>query len=316
MQMEYGVLVGRELGLAESERDLLVGEAAQLGYTSAWTNSGTNLEGVEAWRRWFDRFGLATGVAVVPTPGMDLAPLARAARVLHEASGGRFVLGIGAGRLADPAWRESRGYAGRSPLSVMREHTHQLRQETGAPVYLGTVGPKMLELAGEIADGALPNWFDPGQLAWARQHIAVGARKAGRDPGTIQVAQSIRVAVHDDLETGRVALARAALGYALARPGQPGGGPYRQAMARMGLDEPLKQLEAMRDRGAPDEALAAAFPADALRIIGAWGPAPEARAQFHRLSEGLDTAMVRVVTAAPGLDSARAVLHACAPRTS
>jgi alkanesulfonate monooxygenase SsuD/methylene tetrahydromethanopterin reductase-like flavin-dependent oxidoreductase (luciferase family) len=314
--METGVVLGRELGLSEEDRTGLVGEAAELGYTSAWTNSGPDLAGVETCRRWFDASGLTTGIAVVPTPGMDLAPLVRAARALGEASNGRFILGIGAGGMSSAAWRAEHGLAETSPVALMREHTELLKREAAVPVYLAALGPRMLELAGELADGVLPNWLNPPQLAWARERIGEGARRAGRDPGAVLLGQSIRVCIDDDVAAARRALARSAIGYALPRPGHAWVGPYRQAMARMGLEEDLKMLDGMRDRGADDDELAEAFPADALRRLGAWGRPAEAVAGFAGLAQNLDIILVRVVTARPGLEAARAIIRACAPGRS
>ncbi len=314
--METGVVVGRELGLSEEERTRLVSEAAELGYSSAWTNSGPDVAGVETCRRWFDASGLTTGIAVVPTPGMDLAPLAGAARALGEASNGRFILGIGAGAMSSAAWRAEHGLADATPVGLMREHTERLKREAAVPVYLAGLGPRMLELAGELADGVLPNWLNPPLLAWARERIAEGARRAGRDPSAIPVGQSVRVCVDDDVDAARRALAKSALGYGLSRPGHPGGGPYRQAMARMGIGEELTMLDGMRDRGASDEELAAAFPADALRLLGAWGRPDEALTGFKALAQNLDIILVRIVTARPGLEAARGVIQACAPARS
>src|SRR5919206_1820949 len=96
MMETAGVMVGRELGFSEDERAQLVREAASLGYTSAWTNSGPDVAGVESCARWFKETGLTTGTDVVPTPSADLDALGRAARELGEASQGKgkFILGI------------------------------------------------------------------------------------------------------------------------------------------------------------------------------------------------------------------------------
>ena len=49
------------------------------------------------------------------------------------------------------------------------------------PIYLAASGPKMLELAGEIADGVLISvGAAPGAVAWALQHVEAGLRRAGR----------------------------------------------------------------------------------------------------------------------------------------
>jgi 5,10-methylenetetrahydromethanopterin reductase len=49
------------------------------------------------------------------------------------------------------------------------------------PVYLLAAGPRMVELAGEVADGAfLMVGLDRNAVAAARRHLEVGARRAGR----------------------------------------------------------------------------------------------------------------------------------------
>jgi 5,10-methylenetetrahydromethanopterin reductase len=71
------------------------------------------------------------------------------------------------------------------------------------PIYLGVTGPKALELAGEIADGVILNGFlPPAYVGRARERIAVGAKRAGRDPAAIDLAMALITATHAD---GRVA---------------------------------------------------------------------------------------------------------------
>jgi 5,10-methylenetetrahydromethanopterin reductase len=49
------------------------------------------------------------------------------------------------------------------------------------PIYMGARGPRMLTLAGEIADGTIIAWpCSPGYVAWAREYITVGAAKTER----------------------------------------------------------------------------------------------------------------------------------------
>jgi 5,10-methylenetetrahydromethanopterin reductase len=53
------------------------------------------------------------------------------------------------------------------------------------PIYLAATGPKMLEMAGEIADGVLISvGAAPGTVAWALERIAAGEQRAGRQPHT------------------------------------------------------------------------------------------------------------------------------------
>jgi hypothetical protein len=81
----------------------------------------------------------------------------------------------------------------------------------------------------------------------------------------------------------------------------------------MGHAEELAMLDRMRQEGASSGKVAEAFSADLLQNVGYYGPAQGAAAAFRRLSQGLDTAIVRVVAARPGLDSVLAVMRACQP---
>jgi alkanesulfonate monooxygenase SsuD/methylene tetrahydromethanopterin reductase-like flavin-dependent oxidoreductase (luciferase family) len=53
-----------------------------------------------------------------------------------------------------------------------------------APVYLAALGPQMLRLAGETADGALLNWATPARIAVSRARVDEGIARAGREPGS------------------------------------------------------------------------------------------------------------------------------------
>jgi hypothetical protein len=81
----------------------------------------------------------------------------------------------------------------------------------------------------------------------------------------------------------------------------------------MGFDEALTELEARRERGAPQAEIIDAFPGELLRLVGYYGPADGAAAAFRSLAEGLDEAIVRVVPARPGLEAIVAVMRACRP---
>jgi alkanesulfonate monooxygenase SsuD/methylene tetrahydromethanopterin reductase-like flavin-dependent oxidoreductase (luciferase family) len=174
----------------------------------------------------------------------------------------------------------------------------------------------MLEMSGELADGASLNWCTPEQIAWSREHIAEGAAKAGRDPSEINVAEYIRICVDDDVDAARIALAKATMGYALGatvptdRERQLG---YRAHFERMGFTDELAALDDMRRNGASRDEVSDAFPVEILNAVGYFGTADGAAAAFKRLAEGLDTAIVRVVAARRGVDSTLAVMRACAP---
>ena len=256
---------------------------------------------------------------------------------MGELSGGRFVLGIGSGGIYGEAYRRTYGVAYQPPIGLMRDYLSVLRgllagervnhegtalnlhdvqlgfRPPRVPLYLGALGPQMLRLAGEAADGAALNWSIPEQVAWSRERVAEGARRAGRDPAAVRMHEYIRICVDDDRDTARRAYTRAILGYALARPGASKEHGYRGHFARMGFNEALTDLEARRERGAPEAEIIDAFPGELLGLVGYYGPADGAGAAFRRLAEGLDEPIVRVVPARPGPEAIAAVMRACRP---
>ncbi len=69
------------------------------------------------------------------------------------------------------------------------------------PIYFGSSAPKMLELAGEVADGVILNSIStPEYVEFALERIAEGARNAGKNPSEIEIGHSIIYAVAEDAE--------------------------------------------------------------------------------------------------------------------
>jgi alkanesulfonate monooxygenase SsuD/methylene tetrahydromethanopterin reductase-like flavin-dependent oxidoreductase (luciferase family) len=182
-----------------------------------------------------------------------------------------------------------------------------------APVYLAALGPQMLRLAGEIADGALLNWATPERIAVSRERIDAGAARAGRDAGAVPMTMYIRVCVDDDVAAARLAFGTQVLSYAMGQPGTPQGAGYRGLFAQMGFDAELSELEHRRDQGAAMPELVTAASDEMLQAVGYYGPAAPAPAAFARLSAGLDEAIVRIVTARPGVEPVGAAMAAMTP---
>lgn len=295
---DLGVGLGQELGLEPAERDALVVLARQRGYSSSWTNARASREPFDACTRWTGD-GMTAGISVVPLDRWDPDELARVTTETAAAAPG-FVLGVGSGQ------------AGKGALDLVRTGIGELRRRApGVPVYIGALGPRMLELAGELADGAALNWCSADRGRWSRDRVAAGARRAGRDPRAVQIIEYIRVCVDDDVDAARTALATAMLGYALAGPRRPKDRGYRLHFTAMGFDPLLTELEARRERGEPLEVLAASVPPDLLRTVGAWGGAAEAASAFESLSAGLDLPIARVVASREPRAAAAAVIDAC-----
>ena len=71
------------------------------------------------------------------------------------------------------------------------------------PIYLSAEGPRTLELAGEVADGVIVNvGLEPGLIRDAVARVHAGARRAGRDPATIDLWTLVRANVTDDAAAG------------------------------------------------------------------------------------------------------------------
>jgi alkanesulfonate monooxygenase SsuD/methylene tetrahydromethanopterin reductase-like flavin-dependent oxidoreductase (luciferase family) len=180
-------------------------------------------------------------------------------------------------------------------------------------VYLAALGPQMLRLAGEVADGALLNWATPERITVSQARIGEGIARAGRDAGAVPMTMYIRVCIDDDVAAARQALGEQVLGYALGRPGTPHDAGYRGLFAQMGFDAELRELEDRQARGAALPELVAAAPDHVLEAVGYYGPAAAAPAAFARLSAGLDEAIVRVITARPGPDPVSEAMAALTP---
>jgi len=347
--MMIGVGLDARLGLPFDELRVAAREAARLGFESLWTPAGGVPDSFHVCAAWSQDTSLRTGISVVPAARM-WTPLALAAQAatLAQVSQGRFVLGLGTGGYGPGFWA-SVGLPDR-PIAVMREYVTEVRgllagqqvtagpilaragadpgapgwprsaslglaagTQEPAPVYLAALGPQMLRLAGEVADGALLNWATPERIAVSRAQINTGALRAGRDPGTVPMTMYIRVCIDDDVAAARQAFGAQVLGYAMGRPGTPQGAGYRGLFAQMGFDAELSELEQRRDRGAAMPELVDAASDEMLRAVGYYGPAAPAPAAFARLSAGLDETIVRIITARPGLEPVTAAMAALTP---
>jgi len=343
--MRVGVGIDDRLGLTDDQQRELVREAARLGYDSLWTPASVSgrsaLHTCSRW--WRDTTsvvpdGLHVGVSVVPFPAWSVVSLAAEAATVGAITGGKFSLGIGLGGYPSSRFRDPLGLPDLPLLPYTRDfvralcgllsgenveldgvgvqlHGVKLGIATSqVKVYLGALGPQLSRVAGEVADGISPNWSSPEQIAWLRERVAEGARRAGRPPSDVPFAHYIRVCIDDDEDAAQRAFAENMLGYAMARPGQPKEQGYRGHFTRMGFDEVLTDLEARRDAGASLSDLADTVPSELLLRVGYFGTAAGAADALKRLSHGLDEAMVRLIsTSAGSLEQCVKAVQACQP---
>jgi probable F420-dependent oxidoreductase len=126
------------------------------------------------------------GTSIVGIWGHDAQTTRMAAQTLHEATGGRFVLGLG---VSHPHLAEKlRGHTYDRPLTRMREFLAAYRSAVyrgplvdGAsdpPVLLAALRERMLTLAATEADGAFPYLVTPERVAWTRRVLDDAARDA------------------------------------------------------------------------------------------------------------------------------------------
>ena len=341
--MEIGVGLDHGLGLSFEEETTMAREAAQLGYKSIWTNEGSGIDSMllcaHRWRATTDVIpdGLTTGIAVSPAGVRTAMGFAMEAGTLSRMSGGRFILGIGTGGAYNPDYRKTWNLQGKSSLRMLTDYLTTIRAlvrgETvdydgqsvklhgvklgitpppETPVYLGALGPEMCRLGGELADGLSLNWCSAEQVALSRELAAEGSARVNRDPSEVKISEYIRICVDDDVDVARRAYTRAIMGYALGPLDRPAAS-YRAHFERMGFTEDLAHIDTLRRKEAPQDEVVDAFPEDLLKAVGYYGPADGAAPAFRALAEGLDTAIVRVVAARPGLTSIRAVMDACRP---
>jgi alkanesulfonate monooxygenase SsuD/methylene tetrahydromethanopterin reductase-like flavin-dependent oxidoreductase (luciferase family) len=208
--------------------------AAEVGLDSLWV--ADHLTGFPPDQPVFDPFVTLTALSAV-APELTLgvaatdpfrrhpAVLAQTLATLAAFSGRELLIGIGAGEAMnlDPF-----GIPHERPLAALRSSIGALRLlgasgvtapvdsddahfplraaflqrgEAPAPRFLlATNGPKGRDLAGEIGDGWLPIMLSPELMAEDSRQIADAARAHGRDPGQLEVAYHVFLAVDEDRE--------------------------------------------------------------------------------------------------------------------
>ncbi len=281
----------------------LARRAEELGYDSAWITHGLGRDSflvLAAYGAVTTRLGLGNGV--VPIYPRHPVAMAQAALTLSELTGGRFRLGIGVSHRA--SMEAMLGLSLTEPLGVMREYVAVLRGAfgTGAavdgkhyrvtwslalpkrppapPIYLAALSSKMLELAGEIADGAILWLCDPGYVrAVAVPAIERGRRRAGKSLAGFEIVASVPLAVTDQPAPAMTAF-RAELTRYLTLPF------YRAMLESSGHGEALRAFDRS---GETPESLA--------KALGAVGDAERARSYLQAYRDaGVTLPAVRPIT--------------------
>jgi probable F420-dependent oxidoreductase len=166
--------------LTAADAGAAVREYERLGYPAVWMPESVGSKEVFAHAALLlagsERAIVAPGIASIYA--RDPMAMAGGAKALAEAYPGRFVLGIGVSHAPSV---ETRGHEYGKPVETMRNYLDTMAAasyagpEPGEPVplVLAALGPKMLELAAERADGAHPYFVPVEHTPIARE--AVGA---------------------------------------------------------------------------------------------------------------------------------------------
>jgi probable F420-dependent oxidoreductase len=186
--------------LAATDLISFAGRAEELGYDAFWTQETAGREPFALLAHLAahtTRIRLGVGIAI--TYARDPVTAHAAAATVHELSGGRMVLGLGASHRDTVS--QLRGHEYRGPLSAMRDYldgydaaAYRGPQPVGEPpVILAALRRRMLELAGSRAAGAFPYLVPVSYIAAARGHLDRAAEAAGRARPTMVVSCAVRL---------------------------------------------------------------------------------------------------------------------------
>jgi probable F420-dependent oxidoreductase len=298
-------------GVPLADHEPLVRRAEAAGYHDLWTGETNGPDGftpLALAAAWTERMRLGTGVVNPYTRGP--AVLAQHAAALADASGGRFVLGLGASsNVIVERWNEA---PFGKPLSRMRAVIPVLREVLAGgrgpggfklepaparpvPIVLAALRDRMLRLGGELADGTFTNFLPLS----ATEHVVARVREgeAGRDP--TEVICRFFCIPGDGIDTARFMFAA----YATV--------PVYEAFFRgLGWGDAIDPMVAAWRAGDRKAALAH-VPEELVREIFVFGDADAMRARLREYAARGITTLVLTPLAPP--DQLPELIEALAP---
>jgi F420-dependent oxidoreductase-like protein len=327
--MRLGLSLGYQTAWSTPADHLaLAQEADRLGFSVVWaaeaygSDSPTILAAIAATTERID-----LGSAVMQIPARTPAMAAMTAASLDNLSGGRFRLGLGvSGPQVSEGWHgvrfgkplaRTREYVDIVKLAVARKpvaydgefYTLPLPDGPGKalrlgfhppreriPIYLAAVGPKNLELAGEIADGWLAVFYSPEFAQEQLASVAAGRAKVGLELAGFDVAPSVPVVIGDDV-ANCAELVRWYAALYLGGMGSREQNFYNQLATRMGYGDAAREVQDLyldkRQRDA-----AAAVPLEFIDRTSLLGPVDRVAEGMRRFADaGVTTLSVTLFVA-------------------
>ena len=307
--------------------------AEELGYESAWIaegHGGDQFSILSACAVQTERILLGTSISSI---FVRSAPtLAMAAASVDHFSKGRLILGLGSSHKVQVEPEHGLPYA--KPVQRMRETVDIIRtllrdgevshhgQEITidrfdlwfepirheVPIYLSAVFPQMLETCGEIAQGTIMVWSTLEAGRKAAEHIAVGARRAGRRPDDVDIVSLLPCSISENPREAIDRLRPTAAFYAGFFP------RYNRLMAESGFPEEANAVRQAWLTG--DRAKATQLVPDAMvQALGIVGPAAESRERIEAYrASGIHLPVIFPAASGPhGKEGVLEAIRACAP---
>jgi probable F420-dependent oxidoreductase len=290
------------LAMPIAEFPALARDAEARGYRTAWAGEAAGAEAIvlsTLIAMHTETLKIANGV--IPVQTRTPIVYGQAAATLGHLAPGRFALGLGvSSEIIVGQWH---GLPFTPSIQQMREAVQIIRMTAAgervnfdgrfyrlknfrlaipapspAPrICLGALGPRMCELAGEIADAVLFTWTPPAAIAASLRHVEIGARRAGRSLADIDAAVFVRTCVTDEPAPVREALAGEITGYAIVNA-------YARFFAGCGYAEEVQAVNAAwkaGDRAGAVKAISERF-LDGLGAVGSAGACRERLAACAR----------------------------------
>ncbi len=206
-------------------------QADAAGFESLWTNEDIGFDAFSVLSAMSQHTGrIKLGTAIVNVYNRSAMQLAMAAATLDELSNGRAILGLSIGH---HPWNDlGHGIPIDKPLARLREYVGFLRHAMSGqpfthdgpifrgvesqlafdpvrprlPVFIAGERPRMIELAGELADGLLINVVSPEYIAAvAAERLRSSARAAGRDADALELTALVTCSVSENEDAGLAA---------------------------------------------------------------------------------------------------------------
>jgi len=266
---------------------------------------------------------LATGIMQMTarTPAMT----AMTALTLHDLTGGRFVLGLGA---SGPQVVEGlHGVRYTTPLSRLRETVEICRmifagekvryegkvfqlplpdsegkpiriahEPVDIPIYLATLGPNSLRYTGAAANGWLGTSFSPDHPNAHLDYLQAGAESAGRTLQSLDLCVSVRVEIGEDVDA-MISRRKKGVAFNMGGMGSEQTNFYNDAFKRAGFEEDAKAIQSLWIAGKREQA-AERVPAAMITEFQALGTRDMVQERLRKYRD------VGVTTLKLGLDSA------------